>query len=114
MMPAVLPVTTCSATTSTVTKYFDKKCGHHKITPIPSSFQPFYNYKASILSSSHILAAFRGFEEFRSADHVSVVGEVRKELKHCTKLSNDMDLASIVDKLPCDDGRAVAVSAALH
>jgi hypothetical protein len=66
------------------------------------------NYKASILSSSHILAAFRGVEEFRSADHVSVVGEVRKELKHRMKLSNDMDLASIIDKLPCDDGRTTS------
>jgi hypothetical protein len=65
------------------------------------------NYKASILSSSPILAAFRGVEEFRSADHVSVVGEVRKELKHRMKLSNDMDLASIIDKLPCDDDRTI-------
>ena len=44
-----------------------------------ASAQP--NYDASILLCSHILAAFRGADSFRSTDHLKVIREVKAELK---------------------------------
>ncbi len=44
-----------------------------------TSAQP--NYESSILLCSHILAAFRGVDEFRSTDHTKVIREVKAELK---------------------------------
>lgn len=65
------------------------------------------NYKTSILASSHLLAAIRGVEEFRSADHASVMREVRSEVKTRNKAKNDKALNWIVSKLPCDDRRTI-------
>jgi hypothetical protein len=44
-----------------------------------TSVQP--NYEASILLCSHILAAFRGVNVFRSTDPLKVNREVKAELK---------------------------------
>ena len=38
------------------------------------------NYDASILVCSHLLAPFRGVDEFRTADHLAVIREVKTEL----------------------------------
>jgi hypothetical protein len=52
------------------------------------------NYDASVLLVSHILAAFRGVDTFRSADHTAVILEVKAELKTNLQPSN---------KWVCDD-----------
>jgi hypothetical protein len=65
------------------------------------------NYEASILVCSHILAAFRGVEEFRSAKHKSVITEVKTELKlrNCAKYESEM--TQLTSKLSCDDRRTI-------
>jgi hypothetical protein len=60
-----------------------------------------------MLSSSHILAAFRGINEFRSADHIAIVREVRSELKTRKTKRNDATLMAIVNKLSCNDRRTI-------
>jgi hypothetical protein len=65
------------------------------------------NYEASMLSLSHILAAFPGVDEFRSADHIAIVREVRSELKTRKTKRNNATLMAIVNKLSCDDRRTI-------
>jgi hypothetical protein len=49
--------------------------------PNPDRSSYYMNYEASILASSHLTAAARGVEKFHSADHLTVIGDVRNELK---------------------------------
>ena len=65
------------------------------------------NYDASILACSHILAAFRGADEFRSADHLSVIKEVKLELKQRKIMLHNTTLESLTSKLSCDDERTI-------
>ena len=66
-----------------------------------------WNYQASILSSTHILSAFRGVQEFSSADHSSSVREVRREIKKRTLMMNEVSLEGIVEGLQCDERRTI-------
>jgi hypothetical protein len=65
------------------------------------------NYEMSTLHISHLLSALRGNEVFRSADHMSIIREVRSEIKIRKKAKDDRDLKSIVSKLPCDLRRTI-------
>ncbi len=65
------------------------------------------NYDASILVCSHLLAAFRGVDEFRTADHLAVIREVKTELRQRNLEKNDSELASLASKLSCDDRRTI-------
>ena len=65
------------------------------------------NYDASILVCSHLLAAFRGVDEFRTTDHLAVIREVKTELRQRNLKKNASDLASIATKLSCDDRRTI-------
>jgi hypothetical protein len=47
------------------------------------------NYEASVLVASHLLAALRGTEAFRSTEHVAVIKAVRSELTSRKKKTND-------------------------
>ena len=58
------------------------------------------NYEASILVNSHLLAALRGTEEFRSTDHVAVIKACRSELTSRRKTINDSALRTVISKLP--------------
>ena len=60
--------------------YLPVKWADLLVIPNPTSAAE-ANYEASILICSHILAAFRGVEVFRSAKHKSVITEVKTELK---------------------------------
>jgi hypothetical protein len=66
-----------------------------------------WNYQASVLSSTHILAAFRGVQEFSSANHSSSLREVRSEIKNCTSERHELFLADIVGRLQCDKQRTI-------
>jgi hypothetical protein len=44
------------------------------------------NYNASILLCLHLLAAFRGIDTFRSADHMAVIAKVKAEIKLCNHI----------------------------
>ena len=65
------------------------------------------NYEASILICSHILAAFRGVETFRSAKHTSVISEVKTELKLRNRNKYENEMTLLTSKLPCDDRRTI-------
>jgi hypothetical protein len=65
------------------------------------------NYEASVLVASHLLAALRGTEAFRSTEHVAVIKAVRSELTSRKKKTNDTALYSVLSKLPCDLRRTV-------
>jgi hypothetical protein len=65
------------------------------------------NYEASVLFASHLLAALRGTEVFRSSEHVAVIQAVRSELTTRKKKTNDTALHSVLSKLPCDTRRTV-------
>jgi hypothetical protein len=56
---------------------------------------------------SHLKAALRGADVFRSADHLTVIREVKSELKSRTKARNDSDLKSILSKLSRSDARTI-------
>jgi hypothetical protein len=47
------------------------------------------NYDASTLMISHLKAALLGVDDFRSADHLTVIREVKSELKSRNKAKND-------------------------
>jgi hypothetical protein len=59
------------------------------------------NYEASTLTCSHILAAFRGVNTFRSAKHKSVNAEVKTELKLCNEAKHESAMTSLTSKLSC-------------
>jgi hypothetical protein len=65
------------------------------------------NYEASILDCSHLLAAFRGVQKFRTADHQAVIHGVKAELKSRNQAIYDSELTSIVSKLSCDARRTI-------
>jgi len=65
------------------------------------------NFEASTLITSHLTAALRGVEVFRSAAHASVVSRVKAELKERNKVFNDSKLNQIASQLPCDDRRTI-------
>jgi hypothetical protein len=66
------------------------------------------NYDASIFTCSHILAAFRGVDSFRSAKHESVISEVVKtELKFCNEAKCESEKTLLTSKLCCDDRRTI-------
>jgi hypothetical protein len=81
-----------------------KHCGVALQDPTASA-KP--NYEASTLVNVHLLAALKGNEVFRSADHKAVSREVRSELKTRKKAKDDLELKSILSTLPCDLRRAV-------
>ena len=58
------------------------------------------NYEASTLLCSHIVSAFRGNEEFRSANHTSVIKEVKAELKFRNAAKYEARLDSLTSELP--------------
>jgi hypothetical protein len=60
------------------------------------------NYNASILFCSHILAAFRGVGTFRSADHLTVITEVKAELKLRNEAKDESEMIFLTSKLSCD------------
>jgi hypothetical protein len=64
-------------------------------------------YDASILVCSHLLAAFQGVDKFRMADHLTVIREVKTELRQRNLEKNDSELASLASKLSCDDHRKI-------
>jgi hypothetical protein len=57
------------------------------------------NYEASILVNSHLLAALRGTESFRSTEHVAVIKACRSELTSRRKTTNDSALRTVLCKL---------------
>jgi ABC-type sugar transport system ATPase subunit len=61
----------------------------------------------STLLISHLLSSHRGNEVFRSADHMSVMREVKSEIKSRKKAKDDLDLRSIVSKLHRDLRRTI-------
>ncbi len=65
------------------------------------------NYEASTLVCSHIVAAFRGIEEFQSEEHESVRRSVLKELTKRKTTQLDETLDSILSGLPCDTRRTI-------
>jgi hypothetical protein len=65
------------------------------------------NYNASILLCSHLLAAFRGVDEFRSADHLAVIAEVKAELKLRNQAKYESAMTSLTSKLSCDNRRTI-------
>jgi hypothetical protein len=65
------------------------------------------NYEASILVCSHILAAFRGVEPFRSAKHKSVISEVKTELRLCNEAKYETEMTLLTSKLSCDNRRTI-------
>ena len=65
------------------------------------------NYDARVLLVSHILAAFRGVDTFRSADHTAVISEVKAELKIHNLAMNEFAMTSLTLKLSCDNRRTI-------
>jgi hypothetical protein len=65
------------------------------------------NYEAGVLFNSHLLAALRGTEVFRSTEHVAVIKAVRSELTSRKKKTHDSALHSVLTKLSCDLRRTV-------
>jgi hypothetical protein len=61
------------------------------------------NYEVSTLLCSHILAAFRGVNTFRSAKHKSVISEVKTELKLCNEAKHESSITLLASKLSCGD-----------
>jgi hypothetical protein len=53
------------------------------------------------------LAAFRGVDDFRTADHLAVIREVKTELRQRNLTKNESALASIAAKLSYDDRRTI-------
>jgi hypothetical protein len=56
---------------------------------------------------SHILAAFRGADAFRSADHLAAIKAVKSEHKLHNQAECEKDVISLTLKLSCDDQRTV-------
>jgi hypothetical protein len=65
------------------------------------------NYDASILMCSHLLAALRGVETFRSADHQAVIADVKLELATHNQARHASELDSLASKLSCDERRTI-------
>jgi hypothetical protein len=65
------------------------------------------NYEASILLCSHILAAFRGVDVFRSTDHLKVIRDVKAELKLRNAAKSESSLNDLASKMPCDNQRTI-------
>jgi hypothetical protein len=66
------------------------------------------NYEASVLLCSHILAAFRGVDRFRSANHSAVITEVkRRELKAHNFETNSFSMTALTSKLSCNNRRTI-------
>ncbi len=65
------------------------------------------NFDASILICSHLLAALRGRDPFRTVDHLAVMNAVKPELKFRSRERYDLALDTIVTNLPCDDRRTI-------
>ena len=70
-----------------------------------TSAQP--NDEESILRCSHILAAFRGVDVFRSTDHLKVTREVKAELKSRNAAKNETRLDDLASKMSCDNRRTI-------
>jgi hypothetical protein len=70
-----------------------------------TSVQP--NYEASILLCSHILAAFRGVDVFRSTDHLKVIHDVKAELKLRNAAKSESSLNDLASKMSCDNRRTI-------
>jgi hypothetical protein len=65
------------------------------------------NYEASILLCSHILAAFRGIDVFRSTDHLKVIRDVKAELKLRNAAKSESSLNDLASKMSCDNHRTI-------
>ena len=65
------------------------------------------NYEASFLLCSHLLAALQGVEPFRSADHMSVISEVKAELKLRNNAKYEAAMIPLTSKLSCDNRRTI-------
>jgi hypothetical protein len=65
------------------------------------------NYKASTLLCSHILAAFRGVDTFRSAKHKLVISEVKTELKLRNEAKHEDSMTLLASKLSYGDRRTI-------
>ncbi len=65
------------------------------------------NFDASILVCSHLLAAIRGVDKFRTADHKAVIHGVKAELKSRNQAKYEKELTSIVANFSCDDRRTI-------
>jgi hypothetical protein len=65
------------------------------------------NYEASILLCSHILAAFRGVNVFRSTDHLKVIQDVKAELKLRNAAKSESSLNDLASKMSCDNYRTI-------
>ncbi len=70
-----------------------------------TSAQP--NYEASILLCSHILAAFRGVDDFRSTDHLKVIRDVKAELKLRNAAKSESSLNDLASKMSYDNRRTI-------
>jgi hypothetical protein len=68
------------------------------------------NHVASILMCSHLLAAFRDQDPFRTTDHLAVIHAVKDELKSRHQENYKTELNSIVSTLSCDDSRTILAS----
>jgi hypothetical protein len=69
------------------------------------SAQP--SHDASILICSHVLAAFRNKEPFRTTDHLAGIHAVKDELKSRHQETYSSELTSIVSTLSRDDSRTI-------
>jgi hypothetical protein len=65
------------------------------------------NYDSSVLASSHLTAAMRGVDEFRTADHTATHRSTTSEVRTRKRAKNDSDLTSIISKLNCDLRRTI-------
>jgi hypothetical protein len=54
------------------------------------------NHAVSELLTFHVLAAFRGIEVFRSADHLEAIQKVKAEIKICNSVKKEKAMTSIV------------------
>jgi hypothetical protein len=66
------------------------------------------NYEASILLlCSHILAAFRGVNVFRSIDHLKFIRDVKAKLKLRNAAKSDSSLNNLALKMSCGNRRTI-------
>ena len=65
------------------------------------------NHDASVLLTSHVLAAFQGVEVFRSADPLKVIREVKAELKLRNSAKNEKAMNLIATGLSSDNKRTI-------
>jgi hypothetical protein len=71
------------------------------------TFQADANYDASMLSCGHIMAAFRGVEPFRSAEHKSVMAACKSETKLRNDAKYETEMNLLTSKLSYSDRRTI-------